>query len=144
MTSADDDNLLADADRSGVYHLPQVSEQLLRSATAQGFVVYHVDLARARDKGDMLEAIGKAMGFPEWFGYNFDALADSLSDLGWRPALGYVVILEHCAAIRSRAEPDFALALRIFGTAADEWRDRGIPFWCFLDLPADGIASLPP
>lgn len=43
---------------------------------------------RARNKDEMLDQIGRALAFPEWFGHNWDALADCLLDMGWRPALG--------------------------------------------------------
>ena len=79
------------------------------------------------------------MAFPEWFGHNWDALLDCLADLGWRPAEGYVVILEHCDGIHGRAEPDFVQTLQVFEAAANEWREQGVAFWCFVDMQADGI-----
>ena len=65
------------------------------------------------------------------------ALEDQM--VGWRPAEGYLVILEHCDGIHGRAEADFVQLLQVFESAADEWREQGIPFWCFVDMQADGI-----
>lgn len=132
--------VLADADRAGVYHMPLDGEAaLIRAAEANAFMVFRVDLDRARDRDDMLATIARAMAFPEWFGANWDALLDSLADLGWRPAEGYVVVLEHCDGIHGRAEADFVALLQVFEQAASEWRDQGIAFWCFVDMQADGI-----
>lgn len=129
---------------AGVYHMPQMDKaDLIGAAEADGHTVFRVDLANVRDKHELLVAIGQTMGFPEWFGQNFDALADCLGDLGWRPADGYVILLEHCDGIHGRAEEDFATTLQVFEQAAEEWRDQGLPFWCLVEMQADGIAWLP-
>lgn len=132
--------ILANVDHAGVYHMPLDGEAgLVLAAEANGFMVFRVDLAGARDKDNMLAIIARAMAFPEWFGANWDALLDSLADLGWRPAEGYVVVLEHCDGIHGRAEADFVALLQVFEQAANEWREQGIAFWCFVDMQADGI-----
>ena len=136
--------LFADARRAGVHHLPHGDlGPLIVGAGAAGCLVQRVDLACVRDKNEMLTAIGAALGFPEWFGHNWDALNDCLLDMGWRPAEGYVILLDHCDGIHGRAEADFVTLMRAFQSAADEWREQGIPFWCLVDMQADGIAWLP-
>lgn len=136
--------VLNDAGKAGVYHMPQIApEPLLAAAEANGFAVFRIDLSRARDKGELLDVVGRAMAFPEWFGHNFDALADCLNDLGWRPAEGYFILLERCDGIHGLAEADFVATLQVFEQAADEWREQGIPFWCFVEMQADGINWLP-
>jgi RNAse (barnase) inhibitor barstar len=135
---------LADITRAGVYSLATTPlDELIRAAEACAYVVFRVDLTRARDKDSLLKAIGHDMAFPEWFGYNWDALADNLGDLGWRPAAGYLVILEHSERACSRAHDDFITTLQIFSAATDEWRERGIALWCLTDAQADDIAQLP-
>lgn len=144
MSARHYETLFADAPRAGVHHLPHGSiDDLIAGAGAAGCAVFHVDLVAARTKDDMLDAIGKALRFPDWFGHNWDALADCLADMGWLPAEGYVVILDHCDGIHGRAEGDFVALMQIFQGAADEWREQGIPFWCLVDMQADGIAWLP-
>jgi len=141
------ETLLRDAARAGVYHLPHVRqgghEDLIAAAEACGYVIFRVDLSRAGAKQGLLEAIGRDMAFPEWYGCNWDALADCLNDLGWRPAEGYLVLLEHCDLLHGRAAGDLVTALQIFGEAANNWREQGIALWCLVDMQADGIAWLP-
>lgn len=133
-------DILTRTEHAGVYHMPVDGEAGLIDAAAQnGFAVFRVDLAGAADKAALLKAIGDAMTFPDWYGRNWDALLDCLADLGWQPADGYVVILEHCDGIHGHAEADFVTALQVFEAAANEWREQGIPFWCFADMLADGI-----
>lgn len=137
-------HLLTRVEHAGVYHMPLDGEEDLVSAAEQnGYVVFRVDLAKAANKQQLLDSLGRAMRFPDWFGHNWDALMDSLADLGWAPAEGYVVILERCDGIHGRAEADFVQMLQVFENAANEWREQGIPLWCFVDMQADGINWLP-
>jgi RNAse (barnase) inhibitor barstar len=136
--------VLANASTAGVYHLPHVDKNLVvAAAKAGGLAAFRVNLAKAGDKEHMLATIAKSLDFPDWFGHNFDALADCLADMEWKPADGYVVLLEHCDSIHGKAEEDFLSALQIFEQAANDWREEGIPFWCLVEMQADGIAWLP-
>lgn len=133
-------SLLMRVEQAGVFHMPLDGEaDLVSAAERNGHFVFRVDLFGARNKAELLDRIAGAMRFPEWFGHNWDALFDCLADLGWCPAEGYIVILEHCDGVHGRAEADFVQTLQIFEAAASEWREQGIPFWCFVDMQADGI-----
>jgi len=137
-------HVLTNTAQAGVYHLPQTDrQQIIDAAKAKGFATFRVNLAKAGNKDQLLAGIAKAMKFPEWFGHNFDALADCLADMTWKPAEGYLVLLEHCDGIHGNAEADFVTTLQVFERAANEWREEGIPFWCLVDMQADGIAWLP-
>ena len=136
--------LFANVAQAGVYHLPQGNiGDLIAGAEAAGCLVQRVDLRAARNREQTFDALGHRLGFPDWFGHNADALHDCLCDMGWRPAEGYVTILDHCDGLHARAESDFVLLTRVFQSAAEEWREQGIPFWCLIDMQADGIAWLP-
>ena len=137
-------DLLSDASRAGVYHLPQSGrEDIIAAASACGYAVFRVDLSGVETKAGLLAALARDMAFPDWFGQNWDALADCLGDLSWRPAEGYLVMLEHCDLLHARAEDDHLKALALFAAAAKEWRDQGIALWCLVDMQADGINWLP-
>ena len=135
--------LFADAARAGIYQLPQNHHQELEvGAGLAACCVFHVDLAKARNKEDLLEKIGRAMAFPEWFGHNWDALYDCLLDMGWRPALGFVVILKNAEMVQSRAETDFTSLLKVFADAADERRANDVPLWCLVEIDAKRMPKL--
>ncbi len=139
--------LLADPARAGVHRV--AAEDLPGWAAAAGeagLQVFRIDFAPVRDKDALLAAIGEAMDFPEWYGGNLDALADCLADLGWRPAEGYVAIIDRCDAAARSAPGDLLAVLRIFADAADVWREEGIPFWCLVEATGGvlpGLKDLP-
>ncbi len=136
--------LLRDIDRAGVYHLPLSGrEEIITAATNCGYPVFRVNLAEVRDKDGLLAALAREMAFPEWFGHNWDALADCLADMSWRPAEGYLVLLENCDLLHARALDDHLKVLELFAAAANEWREQHVALWCLVDMQADGISWLP-
>ena len=132
--------LLSRAERAGIFHMPFSAVLALEEATESlEYPMYRVDLTKVTDKEGFLEAISKAMDFPDWFGHNWDALADCLTDLSWMAADGYVIVLERADAFASAAPTDFATALSIFQDAADTWREDGVPFWTLVGTASDGL-----
>ena len=96
MTAMDVREVLADPGQGGAYFVDaRDNDSLIEAASALEFSVTRIDLAGCRDKDTALDRIAAALRFPEWFGANFDALADCLGDLSWLPADGYLLLLEH-------------------------------------------------
>lgn len=133
-------SLLSRAERAGLYHMPFAADLALEEAAESlEYPLYRVNLAQVADKEAFLDAVGKALDFPDWYGHNWDALADCLTDLSWMAADGYVIVLEHSDAFSQAAPADFAMALSVFQDAADTWREDGIPFWTLVGTSGDGI-----
>jgi RNAse (barnase) inhibitor barstar len=123
-------------DGSGPVHVAPLTDDAATAvctlARSIGFDCTRIDLAGCSDKAGLLARIATAMGFPAWFGHNWDALFDCLTDLGWRPALGYVLILEHATELQATEPEVFDTALAILGDAAAVWQARGAPFRAFV------------
>jgi hypothetical protein len=82
----------------------------------------------------MLQRIANALGFPSWFGGNWDALFDCLADLSWRPAAGHVLLLEHADRLRQEAPEVFDTAVAILGRRRLLVR-RNVTFRAFVGVP---------
>ena len=125
--------LLPRAERAGIYHMPFAADLALEEAAESlDYPMHRVDLSKVTDKAGFLAAIGSALNFPDWYGHNWDALADCLTDLSWMAADGYVIVLDHADTFAAACPTDFATALSIFQDAADTWREDGIPFWTLV------------
>jgi len=131
---------LNDVARAGVFHLVGDSRALARAAASAGLMVVYADIGHAHDKEDFLVDLSKAMRFPEWFGGNWDALADCLKDLSWLQAKGWVVILEKSKHFSGGHGHEFKEAMQVMAEAADYWRGQGKPFWTLIAGP-DGWTS---
>jgi Barstar (barnase inhibitor) len=124
---------LQDANEAGAYRLNCLPDEL-RAAVAQvGFALFEVDLAAAQGKGEFLAAVAHAISAPDWFGHNFDALADALGDLSWRPAPGYVLLLRNGGDALGLGAAEHGIVMSIFADVARYWKSQGKPFWIFFD-----------
>jgi RNAse (barnase) inhibitor barstar len=111
-------------------------------ARLAGFDCVRIDLAGCDDKAGFLARTAKALGFPAWFGQNWDALADCLTDLGWRPASGYVLVFEHASSLQKHEPEVFDTALAILSDVAVAWQARGATFRAFVSAqPTPGSAD---
>lgn len=143
MTALDLRALLADPLHSGAYFVDEHDTAAMAAAgAALDFAVARVDLGDCADKAAVLARIGQALQFPDWFGGNWDALADSLGDLSWLPAPGYLLLVEHAGDWRAADGPGFDTLLAILGEAATDWRTRNVAFWVLLPLPAEELQQL--
>ena len=95
-----------------------------------------IDLAGCDDKTALLARFASALKFPSWFGSNWDALADCLTDLSWLPAPAYRIFLLQPGQLR-QADPEvLATSLEILDEAAAYWADEGVAFT--VELIEDG------
>lgn len=90
--------------------------------------VVRIDLAGCRDKAALLARVAAALEFPDWFGHNWDALADCLADLGWLPEDDLLLLLENVAGLRAAAPVDYKVALEILAEVSGAWHARGRAF----------------
>ena len=88
----------------------------------------HIDLSACTGKHDLLDRFAAALRFPSWFGHNWDAMHDCLTDLSWLPASAYRVGLSHPALLRQNEPETLASALQVLAGAAAFWADEGIAF----------------
>jgi len=140
MIDFDPAALLADAGQAGAYYVDVRDRAALADAArAQGFHVAGVDLHGVEDRAGLFDAFADALGFPDTFGANWDALADSLGDLSWLPAPGHVVFLDHCIGLREAAPDQFATLLDILDEAAALRARHGLPFWALLPVRAPDL-----
>lgn len=143
MTEKDLTPLLGDAKRAGVFRVTADQRPAIGSAArGLGFALRTVDLASAGGKPDLMGAVSRALAFPEWFGANWDALEDCLTDMSWLPAPGYAVLMSGCERYRASDPEGFQTALDIFADASQFWRAEGVAFWTLVDLPQAGAPRL--
>jgi len=116
---------LSDASKSGVYAAER-AEDILEAARGSRLRVVRIGLKGVAGKGELMRAVSGALGFPEWFGANWDALEDCLTDLSWSGAEGHVLLFEGASALPADEQGIFADVLR---AAAAFWSGRGRPFF---------------
>lgn len=137
--------VLTDPAMAGIYRVParlsvaavtrRIASTDVRFALLSGNVI--------TDKATLLRAAAAALAFPPYFGRNWDAFADCLTDLSWLPAPGHAILYDNPAPLIRQSPQDWATTMEIFGAAAERWRVAGVPFTLLLRRAA-GLATTVP
>ena len=122
---------LKDVKEAGVYLINCDLVDVRNAAAEAGLVLFDVDLAGIHSKSEFLAAIAQKIESPEWFGKNWDALADALSDLSWNNSTGYVLLLLHSNDNFNLLGNDHEVAKEILEATVSYWKLQGKPFWVF-------------
>lgn len=82
-----------------------------------------------RDPEHVFAALDAAFGFPGYFGRNWDAVLDCLTDLSWLgEATGYCSFLRGSSKFRTATPDVYDKLVGVFELASDRWRSERIPF----------------
>ncbi len=112
---------------------PGAAEAEIQAATsANGLDFLRVDVSSVSDKSGFLTAIASVLRFPSYFGMNWDALLDCLTDLSWFPAAGYVIHIDAFQTFADADRADAETALTILKEAAEFWKENEVPFHVIL------------
>ena len=136
--------LLKNVDAAGVYFLPAPRRAVIESSSHRlHFKVFLADIAEYSSAQQVLFQLGAALNFPIWYGANFDALFDCLTDPDWQPAKGHVLLINGISCLRTADPDDFATLIEVFQAAAEARREMQSPFWILIDSPARGVPTFP-
>jgi RNAse (barnase) inhibitor barstar len=122
---------LKDIKEAGVYVINCELSDVRSAASQVGYTVFDADLATVQSKSEFLAAVAQAIEAPEWFGKNWDALADALGDLSWKPAPGYVLVLRNGLKTFNLLANDHEIAQEILDNTVSYWKTQHKPFWVF-------------
>ncbi|MFF9053027.1 barstar family protein [Streptomyces erythrochromogenes] len=102
---------------------PQPLAPALAAAEAAGWTTLRLDLDGVRGKAELMGRCGEALRLPEWFGGNWDALADVLRDLSWLPeAAGRLVAVTSWRGYAGARPAEWETFVEVLEEAVDFWR----------------------
>ena len=94
--------------------------------------IFYLDGREIRDKQSFLQKMAEVMRFPDYFGYNWDALEECITDLDWCPAARYILIYDYPEAF-SKVEPEeWKIAYDILRSAVEYWQGMDTPLEVLL------------
>jgi Barstar (barnase inhibitor) len=102
-------------------------------AVLPGFAVRRLDGGQCVTKDALLRTIARTLPLPAHFGVNWDALEDSLTDLEWLPAAGYVLVITEADRLLAGSAADYRTFVAILENVGAEW-----------GRPRSGVVSRPP
>ena len=93
---------------------------------------FYVDGDAVWDNASFLSEAASAMRFPEWFGGNWDAFEECITDLCWDPAEGYVLFFDGFEPFARRDPLQWQVVRSILESAVGYWKSEGKPFYVVL------------
>jgi Barstar (barnase inhibitor) len=85
----------------------------------ESFEVRQWDATKVTTKDEMLKQIGALWGFPSYYGQNWDALVDCLSDLSWIQGNRFAFVI-----LGSANGEDWETLLKCLHDVALRWRSQ--------------------
>jgi hypothetical protein len=111
---------MRDASKSGVYRVTR-DREVLDTLPA----IHAISLAGVTTRTELLERIARALRLPDWFGQNWDALEDSLSERA-----GYLLFSDW----QGLGADDLGVLLDVLASSAEFCAGQGQPmFAVFVD-----------
>lgn len=133
-TVPDATQVLREPARAGLYACNEsTAGALFQASAAAGCNVYRIDLGLVTDALSLHKVLARALHFPEWYGRNWDALADSLSDMSWNEADGYVLIFQRAEVLQASEPESFATLQDILQETIHFWHTQGLGFWVMFE-----------
>ena len=127
MPSPELTQLLASEHPSGVYWLKTHASvaELQKHSRAKSLTFFHLEGKKIEKKDQFLNHAAVAMKFPDYFGKNWDAFYDCLTDMEWVESNGYVIYFDHTDGFADHHESQLETVIELFQDAVDFWKGDG-------------------
>ncbi|MDX2220213.1 MAG: barstar family protein [Burkholderiales bacterium] len=135
----------ADAPR-GVFWLKDAESPatVAKLAKAKGLAYFHLEGKSIEKKEQFLNHAAIVMHFPDYFGNNWDAFEECITDFEWLDAEGFVIHFDHTDNFAAHHESQLETVVELFQDAVDYWKGEGKPMLVLLSgsEPVPGVKKL--
>ena len=119
----------------GIYRLRSRARasSIQKAFTESGWRSFFIDGLFVDDKASFLHTAAAALRFPRYFGRNWDAFEECITDLEWAPAKkGYVILYDDVVHFARHAPQDWRTARAILHDAVTDWARQDKAFYVLL------------
>jgi RNAse (barnase) inhibitor barstar len=119
----------------GLYQSTAIDRDALATfCEEKDFQFFEIHGATITTKLNFFKACATAMQFPDYFGHNWDALEDCMTDLDWLPASGYVLLYHQPETFAKVADPsDWSTLLSILRSVVKNWEELRTPMYVLFE-----------
>ena len=118
-------------------------EPIVATVGKTSLALERIDCSGAIGRRAIIRRIANALDFPAWFGGNWDALADCLDDLSWRPGdHGRVLLIDGLEGCRLAQPEVFDLLIELLDDVAQRYGGRDAIFQALVVLPSQSFDAM--
>lgn len=109
--------------KGGVFHTSThiAVSDVKKLTQAAGYRFFHLEGENIEKKEQFLNHAAMALHFPDYFGKNWDAFEECITDMSWAEADGYVIYFDHTDGFHKHHAAELDTLVEIFQDAVDEW-----------------------
>jgi RNAse (barnase) inhibitor barstar len=141
-------NDVLEDETGGVFFLPQhaTPRDVQAAARRAKFAFFHIEGKNISRKEQLLNHVATALRFPNYFGGNWDALEECLTDMEWVDAEGYFIYYDHIDPLVAAHPDQFETLIEILRDAVASWKEDGTAMVVLLSgaKPPKGVGKLKP
>ena len=89
----------------------------------QNIKLTYIDGKACKEAYEVFKEFSNKLKFPTYFGYNWDALEECLTDLDWLQAEGHIIFIEHANCFSNLNLTDRNNLLEVLRTVVHDWRN---------------------
>lgn len=108
------------------------ADRVVEPLSRQGWRGFYINGQIVKDKDSFLRVAGAAMEFPGYVSHNWDAFEESIRDLAWAPAQGYVLIYDSVWHLAWHDREAWQTVRSILTDTVADWRTKETPFYVLL------------
>ena len=110
------------------FALPEQVDTVKKELSDSTVNAFEFDASLIKNDEMLFSKISISLGFPDYFGGNWDAVDECLSDMEWSEADGYVLFITNSGKLWSDAEYTAGKLVSIWQSAAEQWIQEDKPF----------------
>src|SRR6266849_437580 len=105
---------------------PAAADDAEHRASVENIHVWRIDLSGVDSKRTLMNAIGRGLGIPDYFGHNWDSLEECLRD--FEEGKGWLIIFEGADSLLTLPHQDLVTFREILSDAVKFWSSEGREF----------------
>ena len=101
--------------------------------------VCHVKGEFCTDLDEFYREISSGMRFPRYFGWNWAAFDECISDLEWLKFSSLLIVIDHSELLfvgENDPEPYMRMLMKYLNMAVEYWTEQGVPIAVYLNRQA--------
>jgi hypothetical protein len=129
----------------GMYRIDAEARQRVIAGDAfpEAYFIAVLDGEEAGTRAGFFTEIARKLRFPDYFGRNWDAVYDCLTDLNWLPAGGYVLVFDGLGALARNAPDQWQIGRKVLAESCQFWQPLRTPMFVLLVGPDDLAPDVP-